>query len=200
MKLVQFVTAAGIALLSIGCSKSGDSGTSTSTSGPHVDVVHLPGTPPPMLVRVGQPGVAGEGCANNDGPALELVFKVESELPTASIKDEGVTNVTLVFGPPLVGNQELHVRVNATLAKVRELKQWAIGNPDTDGGLLAWVCPAGSYPCDLATAGTVTFTRADDEFIEGQADLIFHSKNTVVGPLSAKLVPRTRQSRPSLCG
>src|SRR5688572_3976102 len=124
MSLIGFASAAGVVLLVLGCSKSSD-------SRPHVEVVRLPGTPAPVLVRVAQPGVAGEGRANNDGPAVELVFKVESELPTVSVRDASNTNVTLVFGPPLVGDQELHVRVNATLTKVRELKQWAIGNPDT---------------------------------------------------------------------
>jgi hypothetical protein len=200
MRLIQFATAAEIALLLLGCSTSHDNTGTAIVSTPHIEVVHLPGIPPPVPVRVAHPGVAGEGCANNDGPAVELVFKVENELPTASFKDQGTTKLTLSFGPPLVGNQELHIRVNATLAEVKSLKQWTIGKPDTDGGLLAWVCPVGGHPCDFATSDTVTFTRANDEFIEGRANLLFQSGNTVVGRFSAKFTPRPERSGTFLCG
>jgi hypothetical protein len=106
---------------------------------------------------------------------------------------------SLVFGPPLVGNQELRVRVNTTPERVKEPKQWTIGNPDKSDGLLAWVCPADGSPCDFATGGTVTFTRADDESIEGQANLTFQSGNTVASRLSATWVARTKQPRQSFC-
>ncbi len=134
-------------------------------------------TPSPAPLRVSPSGVAMEGCANNDGPAVEFVFRVENELPTAAIKDADSLNPNVTFGPPLVANQELHVRVNATLAQVKDLRRWTIGNPDTDGGLLAWICPVGGYPCDFAKTGTVTFTRAVGDSIEGQTNLTFQSTN-----------------------
>ena len=149
-------------------------------------------------LHVSPTGVVLEGCANNDGPAVEFVFRVQNELPTAAFKDTNKPNSTVTFGPPLVGNQELHVRVNATLARVKDLRRWTIGNPDSDGGMLAWICPAGGYPCDFATNGTVTFTRAVGDIIDGRTDLTFQSSNLARSIFSAKLVP---QSKPRfLCG
>ncbi|HEY4079383.1 MAG TPA: hypothetical protein VGM81_01695 [Burkholderiaceae bacterium] len=199
MKQIQFAMASGVVLLLLGCSKSVESTGSVAAvvSGPQVEVVHLPGSSPPVLIRIAQPGVAGEGCANNDGPAVQFDFKVENELPTVFVKDESLTKLTLMFGPPLAGNQELHIRVNTTLAKVRALKEWTIESPDADGGLLAWVCPADGYPCDFATTGSVTFTEANDQFIEAHANLLFQSKNTVQTRFSAKYVP---SARPVMCG
>jgi len=149
-------------------------------------------------LHVSPTGVVLEGCANNDGPAVEFVFRVENELPTAAFEDINRPNPTVTFGPPLVGNQELHVRVNATLARVKDLRRWTISDPDSDGGLLAWICPVGGYPCDFATNGTVTFTRAVGDIIDGQTNLTFQSSNLARSSFSAKLVP---QSKPRfLCG
>jgi hypothetical protein len=195
MRLGSFASAAALALLLVGCSKPAHD--TVAATAPHVEVVRLPGIPPPVLIRVAEEGIAEEGCGNTDGPAVEFVYKVDGELPTTSITDESATNLKLVLGLPLVGNQELHVRVNATLARVRDLRQWTIGNSDTDGGLLAWTCPVGGFPCDFATRGTVTFTRASGDVIEGTADLTFQSNNTTAGNFSAKLLPRAVNLR---CG
>ena len=157
-------------------------------------------TPSPAPLRVSPTGVAMEGCANNDGPAVEFVFRVENELPTAAFKDAGSLNPTVTFGPPLVGNQELRVRVNATLARVKNLRRWTIGDPDSDGGLLAWICPVGGYPCDFATTGTVTFTRAVDDIIDGQTDLTFQSANLAKSAFSAKLVTQSKPRFGIQCG
>jgi hypothetical protein len=129
---------------------------------------------------------------------------VENELPTATLSDPRSLNPTVTFGPPLVGNQELRIRVNANLARVRDLRRWTIRNADGDGGLLAWICPVGGYPCDFATTGTVTFTRATGDTIDGQTNLTFQSTNMARNTFSAKLVPLVApvpQSKPQfLCG
>lgn len=157
-------------------------------------------TPSPAPLRVSPTGVGLEGCANNDGPAVEFVFRVENDLPTASFKDAGNRNPTVTFGPPLVGNQELRVRVNAILTRVKDLRRWTIGNPDSDGGLLAWICPVGGYPCDFATTGTVRFTRAVDDIVDGQTDLTFQSMNVVTSAFSAKLVTQSKPRVGIQCG
>jgi len=157
-------------------------------------------TPTPAPLRVSPTGVGAQGCANNDGPAVEFVFLVENELPTATFKDAGSLNQTVTFGPPLVGNQELHVRVNATLARVKNLRRWTVGDPDGDGGLLAWICPVGGYPCDRATTGTVTFTRTVDDIIEGRTNLTFQSTNLAKNTFSAKLVTQSKPQSGFQCG
>jgi len=149
----------------------------------------------PKQLTVVPTATASEGCGNADGPAVEFVFKVSDELPTITFKDTSVVNPTVVFGPPLVGNQELHVRVNGTLAEIRDLRPWQIRDPDAHGGLLAWVCPAGGFPCDHATIGTVSFTRIAGDIIDGKFVLLFQSTNLAKANFSAKLASRPRPFR-----
>ncbi|MCX2864959.1 hypothetical protein OOZ63_24315 [Paucibacter sp. PLA-PC-4] len=127
---------------------------------------------------------------------MDFLFKVSDELPTVAVKDPTLIYSPAVYSLPLVGNQELHIRVNETLAVVRRSRQWNIAKADGWGGALASLCPVGGYPCDFAISGTVTFTPATDELFEMQADLKFLSKNSVKTRLSARLIPGVKQ----LCG
>lgn len=191
MRLFRSLAAAGITILVLGCSKAENV---PRTIKNHIEeTVHTSDLPPNVVVRVESAGLARQGCANTDGPAVDFVFRVSNDLPKVSVKDPNLMYSPVVYSLPLVGNQELHIRVNETLAIVRNSRRWNIGKPDEAGGLLAWLCPVGGYPCDFATAGKVTFTRATDELFEMQADLKFLSKNSAKTQLLAKLVPGVRQ-------
>ena len=147
---------------------------------------------PPVALRVAATGLARGGCGPTDYPAVEFVFKVENRLPTVTVKDPNVINPTTIFVAPLVGNQELHVRVNGRLATVKRLQSWK--NPE------AWVCPVDGYPCDFATAGIVTLARADSDAIDGQLDLTFQSGNQARSTFSTKVIPRVPGAPRSFCG
>jgi hypothetical protein len=200
MRRIQLTITAALALLALGCSKSSEVSLDPGPLAPQMAVVHLSGTPPPKVVLIANPGTAAQGCANNDGSAVDLVFQIEDEPPTASLKEGDGTKSKLTFGPPLVANQYLHIRVNVTLEEAMKLGHWTIGSPDAKGGLSAWICPAGGYPCDHATSRSVTFTRADDGSLEGRATLLFESGSKVEGDFLARIAPRTIGSPPVVCG
>ncbi len=129
------------------------------------------------VLSVVQPGGAKVACANNDGPAIELEFKIAEALPLAP----GLAG-------PAAADRILRVRANGTEFDIKSRPEWKIGNPDTSGGLLAWVCPVDGYMCNHATMGVVSFHIASDNSISGEWSLLLNSGHRVVGKFGTSAI------------
>ncbi|MEO5796770.1 MAG: hypothetical protein ABIP34_18170 [Rhodoferax sp.] len=130
----------------------------------------------PML-RVSPIGTAVESCSSTDGAAIDLVFPVFDALQVAP-----------TFTGQPVGNQVLKVRANSTLSNIKQLRRWQIQNPDSNGGLLAWVCQPYAYPCNFVQSGSVLFTHVSDKTLDGEWSFYLESGHRIEGKFSASFL------------
>jgi hypothetical protein len=124
------------------------------------------------MFRVNPRGYVMAGCSNTDGSATEFHFDV------------------LQASETLPGNERrfmdpFHVRINVPLQVGLTPKTWRIGNPDHNGGALAWTCRSTAQPCDITNGGTVSITRSDATTVAGSWDLTFPGGRQLVGPFEA---------------